>query len=309
MKITTHLTFPRLFWLLAGGFWLLTATGCFGPKPPASKPAGDIELSQELSSARAAFSRGAWAQAATLYGLALKRAEAMDDPNAIADIAYNYAAALTQGGRYADARQALLESKTEAARAKSPSLDILTLEARVARLQADLDAASSLADAVLTEKSATPEQRLQAYLVKGQIAAAHKEAAAAAESLRQARSNIGAGTSPAFAAGIEELAGEVALLEQKPAAAAERFDRQAEFLRRARLYGDMYRALGRAGAAYADAGNTQLAADRYYRAARSALAQNEGAGAQLLDAADRVGDAGMHERIARLRKSFPTTRP
>src|SRR5258706_15728167 len=251
MKRAILFIIARASWVLASCFCFLSTAGCFGPKPSGSKPGGDVELAQELSSARAAFTRGAWPLAASLYGLALKRAQAMDDPAQIADTAYNYAAALSQAGRYPEAREALQESQVEAGRAKSPTVDIVTLEARVARLQGDLDAAAALADSVLGDKAATPEQRLQAYLVKGQVAAARKDSAAAAEALRQARGNIGTGTSPAFAPGIEELAGEVALLEQKPAAAAERFDRQADFLRRARLYGDMYRALGRAGAAYA----------------------------------------------------------
>ena len=100
----------------------------------------------------------------------------------IADTAYNYAAALTQAGRYLEAREALQESQVEAGRAKSPMVDIVTLEARVARLQGDLDAAAALADSVLRDKAATPEQRLQAYLVKGQVAAARKDSAAASVS-------------------------------------------------------------------------------------------------------------------------------
>src|SRR3954469_12490618 len=130
MKINTHFTFPQLFWILASGFWLLSTTGCFGPKAAPSKPGGDVELAQELSSARAAFTRGAWPLAASLYGLALKRAQAMDDPAQIADTAYNYAAALTQAARYPEAREALEESRVEAGRAKSPMVDIITLEAR-----------------------------------------------------------------------------------------------------------------------------------------------------------------------------------
>src|SRR2546423_3536943 len=103
---------PLLCLVPAAYCLLLSGCGVGGPNP-AAKPI-DTELAEELSTGRAAFSHGAWGQAASLYASALKRAEAMDDASAIAGAAYNYAAALVQLGRYDDARDALAEARAEA---------------------------------------------------------------------------------------------------------------------------------------------------------------------------------------------------
>ena len=294
---------------------LLVLTGCGGSAKNA--PPGkmvDTELAQELSAARATFSRGAWPQAASLYRLALKRTELMDDPAEIANAAFNYAATLVQTADYDGARLALAEAKVEAVRAAAPTSDIVSLEAHVARLQGKLDDAARLSDAVLADKAASAEDRLQATLVKGQIACAKSDATAARAIAAQARTLIAGGTSPSFAAGIAELDGCIALLDHNPALAAERFDRQATFLREGRLYGDMVRALGRAGQAYADANQPAPAADRCFRAARSAIAQNDLTTARpLLEAATNYAakavDSGLIERINQLQKTVPVGKP
>ena len=103
--------------------------GC-GSAPKATGPAktGDVELVQELSAARATYARGAWPQAASLYRLALKRAEVMDDPREIANTAFNLALTLAQMADYDGARAALQEAKPEASRAAAPTSDILALD-------------------------------------------------------------------------------------------------------------------------------------------------------------------------------------
>ena len=283
--------------------------GCGGaPKP--TTPPGDLELTQQLSTARAAFNRGAWPQAASLYGLALKRAEAMDNASELANTAYNYAATLVQAGRYDDAWAVLLEARAEAQRAGISIADVTVLQSRTAHLQGRPDDAIALADAVLSDKSASADVRLQAVLVKGEVASEQKDLPAARAALSQTKPLIAAGTTPSLAAGIAELEGAIALLENNPAAAAERFDRQAAFLQRAKLYNDMSRALALAGDAYAAANQPAPAADRFYRAARSALALNEPTAARpWLEAASRNADPAMAERIANLRKSLPATQP
>ena len=290
---------------------LLSMTGCGGPaKNNARAKAVDTELAQELSAARATFTRGAWPQAASLYRLALKRAELMDDPTEISNAAFNYAATLVQTADYDGARIALAEAKIEAVRAGAPTSDIVSLEAHVAQLQGRLEDASQLVDAVLADKTASAEDRLQATLVKGQIACAVKNVGAAKAVAAQARTLVTGGTSPAFAAGIAELDGCIALLDHNPALAAERFDRQAAFLREGRLYGDMVRALARAGDAYGEANQPAVAADRYFRAGRSAIAQNDLMAAQPLveaagNQAGKAGDVRLIARVEQLRKAFP----
>jgi ATP/maltotriose-dependent transcriptional regulator MalT len=292
----------------------LLLAGCAAPKSTAPAQKGDVELVQELAAARQSYLRGAWPQAVALYKLALKRAEAMDDATEIANTAFNYASALVQVGEYDTARLALREAKAEAATAGAPTADIIALEAHVARLQGKMDDAATLADSVLSDKSAAPADRLQVTLVKGQVACALKNAAGAKEAAGQARALIGTSTSPASAAGIAELDGCIALLDGKPAVAAERFDKQSTFLREGKLYGDMVRALARAGQAYADANQPAESAHRYFRAARSAMAQSGvNSGPALLEAAsvqaEKSGDAGLIERVGQLRKTVPTTGP
>src|SRR5438105_1396226 len=74
-----------------------------GGSPKSTGPALDAELAQSLSAARSAFNQGAYAQAATLYQRALRRAEVMDDAVHIANTAYDYAAASMQTGKLDDA--------------------------------------------------------------------------------------------------------------------------------------------------------------------------------------------------------------
>lgn len=289
----------------------LSTTGCGGPaKNNAAAKAVDTELAQELSAARATFTRGAWPQAAGLYRLALKRAQLMDDPTEIANAAFNYAATLVQTADYEGARTALAEAKVEAVRGGAPTSDIASLEAHVAQLQGRLEDAAQLVDAVLADKTASAEDRLQATLVKGQIACSVKDIGAAKALAMQARTLVTGGTSPAFAAGIAELDGCIALLDHNLAVAAERFDRQAAFLREGRLYGDMVRALAHAGDAYGDANQPALAADRFFRAGRSAIAQNDLMAAQPLveaagNQAGKAGDARLITRVEQLRKMLP----
>src|SRR3954470_1278066 len=107
---------------------MLLLAGCGGGPPKPSAPPKDVELAQSLSTARSAFNQGAYAQAASLYGRALKRAEVMDDAEEIANAAYDYAAALIQSGKVADAAVALRESEAEAIRAKQRTTDILLLQ-------------------------------------------------------------------------------------------------------------------------------------------------------------------------------------
>src|SRR5260221_11706231 len=94
----------------------------------------------------------------------------MDNANEVADAAYNYAGTLVQTGRYDDARAVLLEARAEAQRAGMSIADVTVLESRTARLQGKLDEAASLADAALSDKSASADVRLQAALGPGPVA-------------------------------------------------------------------------------------------------------------------------------------------
>jgi hypothetical protein len=132
--------------------------------------------------------------------------------------------------------------------------------------------------------------------LKGRIACDARDAAGAAAALGAARRVAVQVPDPLSQARLAELSGRVELLTGNPAKAAPEFDREASLLRSARSYSEMTRALARAASAYKDAGDSRLAAERFFRAGRSAFGQGNGAEARKLlraaiDAAEAAGDA------------------
>jgi len=129
-----------------------------------------------------------------------------------------------------------------------------------------------LADQVL---SASPDESdlFQATLLKGTIACQQDDPARARTVLAEADQHHV--TNAALLAARERLAGNIFLLEGNPAEAAPAFDRAAALFQKARHYRDMALTLRRAGEAYQEAGDTQRAEDRLFRAQRSLAAQGE----------------------------------
>ena len=261
-----------------------------------------------MTSARLAFGRGFHAEAAVLYRQALDRAREMDDAGAIADASYNLAAALVQSGDYAGAAAALLESEAEARRSGRGNVaDVLLLRARVARLSGTpAEAAAALADRVMTDPASRPTaaHRVQAHVLKGEVAAEGGDWPAAEEQARLARAALGrAGdtASPALLAGVVGLRGRIARGRGDVGEAARLFDRRADLLRRARLYRDMADAIADSARAWAVMGRPTEAGPRFYRAARAAAAQGDKAAARSLlsQASDAAGTAA-DERLSAL---------
>jgi len=248
---------------------LLTLVGCAAS--PAVPPK-DKELSRASDLARAAFEDGAIARAIDLYGKALNRAIAMDDAMEIGNAAYNLALCHIILGQLDRASASLAEAKAAFKRSGSNPADVLLLEATVAQRQGRLEQALSLADQVL---SASPDEshRFQVALLKGMVACGQDDPASARTALAEADKHHIANT-PLLAA-RERLAGDIFLLERNPAEGAAAFDRAAALFRKARHYRDMALTLRRAGEAYREAGDTQRAEDRLFRAQRSLAAQGE----------------------------------
>lgn len=248
---------------------VLTLAGC-AARPTA--PPKDKELSQAGDLARAAFEDGAIAKAVELYRKALNRARVMDDATEIGNAAYNLALCHTILGRLDQASASLAEAKAAFERSGSPPADVLLLEATIAQRQGNLEQALSLADQVL---SASPDEshRFQVALLKGTVAYEQDDAPRARIALAEADQHHVANTP--LLASRERLAGNIFLLEGNPAAAAAAFDRAAALFQEARHYRDMAITLRRAGEAYREAGDTQRAEDRLFRAKRSLTAQGE----------------------------------
>ena len=293
---------------------MLLLGGCLFNAPPPKEPAADPELAQETAAARLAFQRGANEQAITLYRRALDRARVMDDAGEIGKAAYNLAAALVRAGQYDAARGVLREAEAETLRAGVNAADVLLLEAKVAHLQDEPTDALVLADRVLTEPTSKPDDahRLQVHVLRGEVGLDLNQRDLAQSELARAQKLLGGGDNrenPALRAAVQGLGARVSQTGGDPAKAAAGFDRQAEGLRQAYLYRDMARALSRAGGAYRDAGRSDLAADRLYRAARSFHAQDDAAEARrLIDAAlslaQQTNDTELIDRIRVLRKDL-----
>jgi tetratricopeptide (TPR) repeat protein len=248
---------------------VLTLAGCAtGPTVPRE----DKELSRAGDLARAAFDDGATAKAVDLYRKALNRAHAMDDATEIGNAAYNLALCHTLLGQHDQASASLAEAKAAFERSGSIPADVLLLEATIAQRQGSLEQALLLSDQVL---SASPDEshRLQAALLKGTIAFEQDDLAHARMALAEADQHRVANV--ALLAARERLAGNIFLLEGNPAEAAASFDCAAALFQTAGHYRDMAVTLRRAGEAYREAGDTQRAEDRLFRAKRSLAAQGE----------------------------------
>jgi tetratricopeptide (TPR) repeat protein len=248
---------------------LLTQVGC-ATAPPA--PPRDRELSRASELARAAFEDGATAQAIELYRRALNRARVMDDATEIGNAAYNLALGHTLLGQLDQASASLAEAKAEFQRCGSTPADVLLLEATIAQRQGQLEQALALAEQVLLASS-DASHRFQAALLKGTIAFEQNDPARARMALTEADQHRV--TNVALLAARERLAGNIFLLEGNAAEAAAAFDCAAALFQTARHYRDMALTLRRAGEAYREAGDTQRAEDRLFRAKRSLAAQGE----------------------------------
>jgi len=246
----------------------LTLVGC-AASPTAPK---DKELSRTSHLARAAFEEGATAKAIDLYSKTLNRAIAMDDATEIGNAAYNLALCHIILEQLDQASASLAEAKAAFKRSGSIPADVLLLEATVAQRQGKLEQALSLADEVL---SASPDEnyRFQVSLLKGTIACEQDDPASARTALVEADKHLV--TNAPLLAAKERLAGNILLLERNPAEAAAAFDRAAALFQEAKHYRDMALALQCAGQAYREAGDTQRAEDRLFRAKRSLDAQGE----------------------------------
>ena len=248
---------------------LLVQVGC-ATAPPA--PPRDRELSRASELARAAFEDGAIAQAIELYRRALNRARAMDDATEIGNAAYNLALGHTLLRQLDQASASLAEAKAEFQRSGGNLADVLLLEATIAQRQGQLEQSLALAEQVLLASS-DASHRFQAALLKGTIAFEQNAPARARVALAEADKHHV--TNAPLLAARERLAGNIFLLEGNPAEAAVAFDCAAALFQEAKRYRDMALTLQRTGEAYREAGDTQRAEDRLFRARRSLAAQGE----------------------------------
>lgn len=151
-------------------------------------------------------------------------------------------------------------------------------------------------DATHAERAAWQLQVARVQLEAGQLEAAHEALNRGGRSLRKAKLD-------ALDAQAYELQGQLALAAEQPATAAGLFDDAAGGYRRAGLFGAMCRELVRAGQTYESSGVSDVAFDRYYRAARSRLVAGDDAAPSLAAArrvATAINDSELLKQVHRL---------
>ena len=225
--------------------------------------------------AQEAFQRGDYKQAVSLYQEALTHSRMMDHPLHIGNDAYNMAAALIELGRYAESRELLLEAELDLVRADEAIADVLLLHAKAARLEGLSTHALSLAKRIERDPRSKPltRHRVQAMILEGQIACDARDLAQATLMFADASSMIGEVKYPSVQAQFAELDARIAAMEGRNQDAAKARDRQVNYLRAAKWYRHMSQALADAAVEYQQINDRRSAADRWFRAARSASAQ------------------------------------
>lgn len=246
----------------------------------ASTPAPDVPeirdtdpmIVQLSSSARMAFEKGEVSTALVMYRRALDRARAVDNSREIGRNAYNLAACLIQLEDWNEAQKLLAESERETVRAGEDAGPILLLAAETARLRGEEAQAAALLDR-LESRDISAAARAQAYVIRAHLACDRNDAAGARAHVERAGTFLAKNESPGLAGAIAAASGRVAELDADWVAAAAAFDREAAWMKHADRLPEMARALDRAGQNFVKAQQLNNAADRFYRSARSWMAQ------------------------------------
>jgi tetratricopeptide (TPR) repeat protein len=240
---------------------------------------------------------------------ALMIARASDNQSAIAKNAYNLAVSRLAAGAVEDAVGLNTEARFAYRSAGEQDAATYLLESEISRLVHDFDKAVSLVNQALglIHKDIETETEAQILLATIQLDAENPAAASDATSRAQ-RLNRKLDL-PHYAAAISGLRARIELRNDNKEEAAEAFCKQAEQLREAGALEGMALALNRAAEIYDELGMAASAAEYFYRAASSWLAQNQQDGratealVAALSAAESAGDTLLVKRIKQLQKS------
>jgi tetratricopeptide (TPR) repeat protein len=298
------------------GIFMMMMLGCASPKPPPVVQ-GDPELERTNAAARSAFDHGTMLEAATLYEQSLTRARAMDDPREIGDAAYNLAACLSAMDKLDRAHTLLQEALWDLNRAHVNGDDVMLLKARVVRKQGDTQQATSITGQLVSPDvvKRSPAIATEAHFLRVEMACDQHDLPGAQAEFVAAQAVAGPKPDPALEAGLADAAGRIADEQHHPAEAAAHFDHAVDLLQHLGAFAEMSRALDRSGEAYRAAGDPASAADRLYRAARSAFARGNRATARqwlprALEAAQAAHLSQLSQQIRALAAEMePDTQP
>lgn len=289
--------------------------GCATNTPEQKIP--DVEETDPLivqlsTTARKAFEAGEIPSAVAMYRRALERARAVDNSREIGRNAYNLAATLITLEQWDEATALLKESERETLRSGGDAGHVILLAAKIARLRNDPRAAEAAIDR-LEMLPVSDEVRGQAYVLRAHIACDRGDASRAGGFLERARGYLRKKQDNGLAGEISQVTGRIAMLNEKWADAAVAFDREAAWMQKSLRLPEMADALERAAQNYAKAGDRAAASDRFYRSARSLMAQGSYLGAlrvieQTTHVLENDGNTDADENAAAIAALFEEIR-
>ena len=233
----------------------------------------------------------------------LERARLANDAAAIALAGARLAAVMLGRGQTREAGGLVQEAKAEAAASRRGVVGAALAEAwwqrAMGRTHDALRTASSVLPALERDQA---DLWVLAHLLVADLYLDDKRPADADALLEGAARRIDDGTPPVLLAMEAHVRARLALAREQPQNAAGLFDREADHLRLARAYRRMAEALHEAGRAWESVGRAEHAADRYFRAARSRLADGDAErAADLLEQARKqAAESGSTELLSRI---------
>ncbi len=281
------------FRLVLPSLGILWLASCGGARPAAEQ--GDRILQRETRAGQLAFDLERPAEAITQYRVALRRAEARDDLQAIGDLGYNIVVAELAANKPKDALSTARTTRDELRRRGAAEFSDLDLaEATALYRTGALVEADALAARV--QEAGEPAVAIRASLLRGLIADDRGDIPA----LRAATLAIAQPITKPQQADATELAARLSLRQGDAARARADAERAAELRRETLDYRGVARALAVAAAAARVGGDMAAAADLYLRAGRSAAAQGDAIHARfwLRDAQALATDPALRRAVA-----------
>jgi len=269
----------------------LALFGCGGVSK-LDRPPTELEMLNR--SAGLAFSRGRYAQAATLYQATLDRALIEDNPAAIVDARFNLALSQVSLGRYQTALDLVTLAEAERVRRSlGPDPELQLLRATIHYRAGDAAGSQRVLDPLLSERALSPSTSAKVQFLAGVMAADRSDVPA----LRSHRDALPGGDTRGEQADRLELEGRLAAIEGDADEALRRLERAALLRSQDGDYRGMVRTLVVAGIVAERTGRAEAAGGYWLRAGRSGAQRGEPEARAWLENAralgGRTGDAAL----------------
>lgn len=282
-------------------FLLIGSGGCMSGRSGAATGASR-EVRRAVEGGQQSHAAGRMDEATTRFQDALRVARAVDDRPGIGLALYHLGLLALEAGDYAGALPRLQESLVACQVGDVKLSAVLGARAEAGLALVDPAVAEWIDAAILaavSEKS--PVWEAQARMLKARLALDTQSPAVAASELDRAGAALKSIAQPQLLARRDVLAGDLAMVQSSPKAAAVLFMRAAGRYRDAGHAPGVALALRRAGVAWREAGDPQQSADALLRAAVSLEAQG-----RLIEARQSLQellDLGALEAASPLRSS------